>query len=789
MMLRKIGFAIGLAICTAIATILFSTVGAPLKAQVATLRKAPLTAVKIANIAFNQGDYEGAKTALDQALAAYCAESGLLQPSPSSIEVLNNVSNAVQSCSQYQRAFRSETNSQLRYQVIEQLRIDSSGSYRQYQLPLEMADAFKKMGDVYIQLRNLYSTNRDVSITILDKIIESYVSAVNIFEYQNNVMQVLFENISGEQNCQKNNDFSPFLVSLIEAGEGLFEQYFNSNLSYEGKNFVLKVSAKALKIALQRMSVFSYSSAQAGLYRDGSGSTIAQSSSNGNRGWALGNSLDNRRIIGALAAQTFADPSICKTNRRPELEDRVAGTLQQVLLELDSKGDKTAFGEAYLVSDAGRTLGVDQYIAYGLEQAKREKEATLIQDLSKNLDVAKIGQIALEDNATFVSYSIVSDDQLFIWVVRPPSETQNKFFLVKLNCREKLATLAVGESLPSEQTCKSLLKQLIQPESTIDGRGQARARVEIIRDGDESQVFYSPETLKLLYQLLIQPIAYLLPEDENQHVVFIPSGPLYFAPFAALQDETGKYLIESHTIRFAPNLRTLVLNHQNQKRNFLGSRSAVVVGNPQMPFMGFPDKRKLASLPVAGLEAVTIAELLRSHHFDVTRLLEGQASKEAVVQQMERSTIVHLATHGIIEDASASIPASALEISGQIALAPSSENNGWLTALDLIKMQLDETDLVVLSACNTAQGNLIPGGVIGLPFALSLSGVQSIVASIWAVPDSPATVELMKDFYTQILSEVDVATALRRAMIKIKDTPEYADPRYWAGFTLIGAAK
>ena len=62
------------------------------------------------------------------------------------------------------------------------------------------------------------------------------------------------------------------------------------------------------------------------------------------------------------------------------------------------------------------------------------------------------------------------------------------------------------------------------------------------------------KSLQALHQLLIEPIADLLPTNSDQKVIFIPQGQLFSVPFAALQDKQGKYLIEQHTISIAPSL-------------------------------------------------------------------------------------------------------------------------------------------------------------------------------------------------------------------------------------------
>jgi CHAT domain-containing protein len=91
-----------------------------------------------------------------------------------------------------------------------------------------------------------------------------------------------------------------------------------------------------------------------------------------------------------------------------------------------------------------------------------------------------------------------------------------------------------------------------------------------------------------LHQLLIQPIADLLPENVNDQVIFIPHRSLLVVPFAALQDAQGKLLIEQHTISISPSIQVLDLTDQLRRR--LGNnaqkeaeKTSLIVGNPTMP--------------------------------------------------------------------------------------------------------------------------------------------------------------------------------------------------------------
>jgi CHAT domain-containing protein len=120
---------------------------------------------------------------------------------------------------------------------------------------------------------------------------------------------------------------------------------------------------------------------------------------------------------------------------------------------------------------------------------------------------------------------------------------------------------------------------------------------------------------------------------------------------------------------------------------------------------------------------------------------------------------------------------------GAIALAPSNGDNGFLTAKEILGLKLNNTQLVVLSACDTGRGRITGEGVVGLSRAFMAAGVKSIIVSLWAVPDAP-TASLMTEFYRQMQQNPDKAQALRQAMLKTKT--QFPSPIDWAAFSFIG---
>ena len=293
--------------------------------------------------------------------------------------------------------------------------------------------------------------------------------------------------------------------------------------------------------------------------------------------------------------------------------------------------------------------------------------------------------------------------------------------------------------------------------------------------------------LQKLYQLLIEPIADILPQNApKQRVIFIPHGKLFLVPFPAIIDDNGNYLIEQHTILTAPSIQVLDLAQKQRlaldySQN-LNPDQLLFVGNPAMPKVWDPsasDFRQLANLPGAEQEALAIANFL-----DSQPLLNATATEQQIKQQIETVRVIHFATHGLLEYGRPE-DSGFNDVPGAIALAPGQGEDGLLTSAEIGDLNL-QAELVVLSACDTGRGDITGDGVIGLSRSLFEAGVPSVIVSLWSVPDAP-TADLMTEFYRQWRSGLDKAQALRQAMLATMAT--HPEPRDWAAFTLIGEAQ
>jgi CHAT domain-containing protein/Flp pilus assembly protein TadD len=443
----------------------------------------------------------------------------------------------------------------------------------------------------------------------------------------------------------------------------------------------------------------------------------------------------------------------------------IAQNLPNAALEIAERGRGRAFVELLAQRVRSRESGV------------RSQELEV-----KPPTIAQLQHIAKTQNATLVQYSIIYDDfklqgkakeevreaALYIWVISPTGAI----------------TFRQADLKPLWQQQNTALANLVeQSREAMGARGRSDIEVAPSPEWLKQQQEQQTGKLKQLHQLLIEPITDLLPKDPTQRVIFIPQSALLLVPFPALLDANNTPLLEKHTILTAPSIQVLELTRRQKKgvrSQESGGGKALVVGNPTMPKVMTrvgDQPMPLSDLPGAKREALAIAKL-----FNTQAVTGAQATKSAIAQQMPNARIIHLATHGLLDDT------RGLGVPGAIALAPSGNgqlNDGLLTSDEILAMKLN-AELVVLSACDTGRGRITGDGVIGLSRSLITAGVPSIVVSLWKVPDDP-TAFLMTEFYKNLGTTNDKAKALRQAMLATKQ--KYPDPLNWAAFTLIGEAE
>ncbi|MBX3167807.1 MAG: CHAT domain-containing protein [Candidatus Eremiobacteraeota bacterium] len=243
---------------------------------------------------------------------------------------------------------------------------------------------------------------------------------------------------------------------------------------------------------------------------------------------------------------------------------------------------------------------------------------------------------------------------------------------------------------------------------------------------------------------------------EGETLAVVAQGSLNYLPFAALVNEEGEYLGRS---RVCVNLAGVGdIMQLSQPRPPAGER-LLALANPD------------GTLPAAEDEVAAIAPLFPQPEVFV----RGRATRSSLHWETPPS-VMHVATHGNLD--SGHPRASYLTLAGQGEAAK-------LRVADIYDLSLKGTELVVLSACETALGEWEPGSEItSLADAFQVAGSRSVMASLWPVEDR-STAELMAAVYRNRL-ERGLGKSLQLAQVQLMDKPATAHPFFWAPFILLG---
>jgi len=314
------------------------------------------------------------------------------------------------------------------------------------------------------------------------------------------------------------------------------------------------------------------------------------------------------------------------------------------------------------------------------------------------------------------------------------------------------------------------------------------------------------------YRRLVQPL--LGKRAAAASYVVWPDAELAQLPFEALVDDSGQYLLARGPWRYLSAVRQLLAAPS-------GSRSggaAVVLGAtdfdagpaPVAPAVAAVALRpalqqlRFKALPAAAGEAAAVAAALRGAGQPVQLYLGAQASTQ-VLRKLHGPRYLHLATHGFFLGEAGGGSEEVLGKDGQTYLhdmqvpqfnsglalagvnrAPAAIGNpGLLFASQLAQLDLDGTELAVLSACESGAGMVVAGETVdSLRQSLEAAGARSAVTTLWPVSDA-ASADLMGHFYRGLAAGMDKSEALRQAKLAL--APRWRHPYFWAPYVLSGA--
>ncbi len=357
-------------------------------------------------------------------------------------------------------------------------------------------------------------------------------------------------------------------------------------------------------------------------------------------------------------------------------------------------------------------------------------------------------------------YDYIEQDQLLqVWLLNSQGIRQYVVIKKKREELEKaIATLrqALGvENLQVTRTPRRLDK--------------LRARI-VFNAPANSPVLLASSVNNLAEILLPPPIRLEL--QSVRHLIVVTTGAIGTVPLSVLQPfNKDRYLVEDMSISYAPSLYELVRQVRPWKHELL---PAVIVGDPDLrSIQGW----EFPVLTGAKKEAKAVAELIKTKP-----LIGKDATIETVLSRVQGAKLLYFATHGVA-DVEASLDESFLALGGK------QPGQGKWTMREIEARYYDETELAVLSACQTGLGQVYDGGIMHLARTFQVSGVPRVVMSLWRVDDE-ATADLMITFVRHLQdpsSNLIPAEALRRAMIEVKS--RRPEPRRWASFVLFGTPR
>lgn len=385
-------------------------------------------------------------------------------------------------------------------------------------------------------------------------------------------------------------------------------------------------------------------------------------------------------------------------------------------------------------------------------------EATTISPINAQPpNLEEIKSLVARNGSTFVEYYVLPD-KVLIWVVRPNGDIQ------------MAPNIVITRKALTEKISQAYKNIIAHPKGPEEFRQINQAR---------------QHNLEELHALLVEPVLPLLPKSADDVLTIVPHGPLYSVPFAALIDQRGKYFVENHTIGYIPAIGVLRATQKLSEEAQAPKDQLLAFGNPITKQISF-----LGALPYSEKEVHHVAELFGAVNSVVK--IGADANKEAFTKLAPHSTVIHLATHGLVNEEH--------PMDSALVLAPEGKDDGLLTVKDILQLPALKARLIVLSACQTARGKITGDGVVGLSRSFIIAGTPSILVSQWNV-DDVITEFQMVEFYRTLLSGSEKARALRQAQLKTIALLESssgsppgaaairANPRYWAAFELIGEHK
>jgi CHAT domain-containing protein/Flp pilus assembly protein TadD len=297
---------------------------------------------------------------------------------------------------------------------------------------------------------------------------------------------------------------------------------------------------------------------------------------------------------------------------------------------------------------------------------------------------------------------------------------------------------------------------------------------------------------ELSYNLYWQPIKTKLKGIKT--VYFSPEGIYHQLNLMTLYNTaTQQYLFDEIQIVNVTSTKDIL-----EKRILKTDKYAYLIGNPKYE-IELTSSHTSNSTRSIELQDIPQLEGAEKEVTEASRFLlknttvVGQYATEEYIKSIKNPSILHIATHGYFKKGQYQSSTQAMLNAGllfagvvdydRMDIRPYDKEDGKLTAFEVMNMELDSTELVVLSACETGLGQASKEGVYGLQRAFKVAGAQTIIMSLWKVSDE-ATQLLMTKFYENWQKKgMDKRKAFETAQKDLRK--QYKEPYYWGAFVMI----
>ena len=450
----------------------------------------------------------------------------------------------------------------------------------------------------------------------------------------------------------------------------------------------------------------------------------------------------------AIAASGWALPSVAASADRdiPEtLEVKAKGKKRSV----DDSLDKSAISDEDVFR--GIELGLHQAYSLGLG----DLDSTLFSPWN-GLEDSKLLAKAFGDPITIatIQASLPSKSVLVEFFQYTPTVRGVASFDTDTNRAQYAACLITSERID----CANL--------------GPAKTIHELAHEFRKSLALEREDIVdraRAMYDVIMRPVVGKLGRQKRQLFV-APDGELDLVPFGALHDGR-RYLIESYALDYIGTGSDLLRLSDSDR---VAEGPIVVVANP-------------TRANLTGTEDV--AAILKTL-FDDVHVLTGDNATEAQLRRIARPRLLHIGVHGMPEnhpsDETLRQGTSLILADAEKTLIEKRSEDGVLMAHEIERWDLEGTELVTLSACESGLGVVVPGeGVFGLRRALEIAGVQTQIVGLWSISDN-ATAVLWDAYYTRLAEGEGRGEAMQNAQLEMLRSRNHSHPFYWAAFVTSG---